>query len=64
MRKMLFILGIALCACGQNTRQREKDVTDGTEENISPNQTISEEEQNRKDSTNGDIVGKDTTVVK
>jgi hypothetical protein len=51
---------LVLGSCGNNQRS-EKDITDGEEQNISPNQTITEEEQQRMDSTSGDIIGRDTT---
>jgi PBP1b-binding outer membrane lipoprotein LpoB len=62
MKKLLFIAGLALVlvACGGDHRDA-KDQTDPKEENISPNQTITEEERAKKDSTDTDILPGDTT---
>ena len=55
---LLLSLGLSACGGGERT---ETDVTDGTEQNVSREQTITEEEQNKKDSTSLDLVGEDTT---
>lgn len=55
------LLCVGLIACGGGNDRTEQDITDGDEQNLSPNQTISEEEQQKKDSTSIDIVGEDTT---
>ena len=61
MKTLLTIfLSIGLLACGGSERT-ETDVTDGNEQNVSREQTISEEEQQKKDSTSLDLVGEDTT---
>lgn len=61
MKKLVVLLiSIGLLACSTGGRD-EKDLTDGNEQNISPDQQISEEEQHKKDSTSSDIIGEDTT---
>lgn len=50
---------LVLASCSNSNRQAE-DLTDPQEENISPNQTQSVEDQARKDSASTDIIGRDT----
>ncbi len=65
MTKLLTLLiCLGLFACGGGNDRVERDITDGEEQNVSPNQTISEEEQQRKDSTSLDLVGEDTTQTR
>lgn len=59
MKNLLFVLCVLLAGCGNSDRQ-EKDITNEEEQNISPNQVISKEEQMKKDSTSSDILEKDT----
>jgi hypothetical protein len=63
MKKLFaFVFILSLFSCGN--QRTEKDLTDSEEQNISPNQTITPEEQMKKDSTHGDIIGKDTTQAR
>jgi hypothetical protein len=63
--KATVILTFSLLILASCSGERQsKDQTNPREENISPNQTQSEEEQARKDSIGGDIVGKDTAAAK
>jgi hypothetical protein len=55
----VFIVTLCFMACTSGDRQN-KDLTDEKEENVSPNQTVTEEEQARKDSTDTDYFEKDT----
>lgn len=50
---LMFVLGFAACTSGE---REAKDQTNTQEESISPNQTVTEEEQTRKDSTGTDPV--------
>jgi hypothetical protein len=60
MKKLLvFIVTVCAMACTSGDREA-KDLTDEKEENVSPNQTVTEEEQARKDSTDTDYFEKDT----
>jgi len=63
MKKLGYIIGLVLLftACGGEQRDT-KDQTDPKEENISPNQTVTEEEQARKDSTQTDYVPGDSAT--
>lgn len=64
MKNYLIILLFVFAACKGNGQRDETDLTNSEQENISPDQVISEEEQQKKDSTNGDIIGRDTTRTK
>lgn len=56
MKKLIYLFFIAaLTACSSGDREA-KDQTNPAEENISPNQTVTEEEQTRKDSTGTDPI--------
>lgn len=56
MKKLIYLLfAIALSACSAGEREA-KDQTNPEEESISPNQTVTEEEQTRKDSTGTDPI--------
>jgi hypothetical protein len=60
MKKLLVLIAtVCLVACSSGDRE-SKDLTDEKEENVSPNQTVTEEEQARKDSTDTDYFEKDT----
>jgi hypothetical protein len=62
MKKIIILLlSIGLLSCGSGSERTETDITDGNEQNISPGQVTSEEEQQKKDSTSLDLVGEDTT---
>jgi hypothetical protein len=63
MTKLFYILLLlsTIASCGRREERTEKDLTNGEEQNISPNQTQSKEEQMKKDSTSLDLVGEDTT---
>jgi hypothetical protein len=63
MKQLLIILVLmsSIMSCGRKEERMEKDVTSGKEQNISPNQTQSKEEQMKKDSTSLDLIGEDTT---
>jgi PBP1b-binding outer membrane lipoprotein LpoB len=63
MKKLLYISGLALLltACGGDHRDT-KDQTDPKEENISPNQTVTDGEQAKKDSTQTDYILSDSAT--
>jgi hypothetical protein len=64
MKVLVYILfAAALVSCGSSEREN-KDLTNEDELNVSTNQTQSKEEQAQKDSTQGDIIAKDTAAAK
>lgn len=64
MKKLIYFASlIFLISCSPSERRAE-DLTDPSEESISPNQIITKEEQLKKDSTTTDILGQDTAAQK
>ena len=62
MKAFIYVgFAIMMLSCSSDQRKAE-DMTNETEQNVSPNQTVTEEEQARKDSTDNDIIHRDSTA--
>lgn len=60
MKPIAYLILILLATSCSPSDREAKDLTDEKEQNISPNQTQSEAEQAKKDSTSFDVTKTDT----